>query len=209
MAEREAHAIGASAEAERWRAIAERAAKLLGAGHARLELTRSIDQGAREMAGAAELAAGRTAAAMGEIDAMTQQIDKMVAAIEDVSLRTSLLALNAAVEAARAGEKGAGFAVVADEVRQLAQITNRSAKDIRGVVSRGRLQSQSGTAEMVALQKMLGGLDLHLRNLSNETDTVLATLGEGGEALRQSPPRDASLVVLGEQALAVPRRAKA
>jgi methyl-accepting chemotaxis protein len=141
---------------------------------------------------------------------MTSDIDKMVQAIEDVSFRTNLLALNAAVEAARAGEKGAGFAVVADEVRQLAQLTNRSARDIRGVVKRGREQSETGVSEAQALQKMIAELDVHLRNLSNETDIVAATLDEGDAALRRLTGRMASFGEAGE-ANAVPpaRRARA
>ena len=144
----------------------------------------------------AELAARRTHAVVGDIDRMTTEIDKMVQAIEDVSFRTNLLALNAAVEAARAGEKGAGFTVVADEVRQLAQLTNRSAKDIRSVVKNGRAYAETGVAEAQSLQKMMADLEAHLRNLSNETDTIAATLDEGGAALRRLTGRMASL---GEQ----------
>ncbi|HTN60217.1 MAG TPA: methyl-accepting chemotaxis protein, partial [Devosia sp.] len=109
----------------------------------------------RTLVGTADLAARRTTAVVGDIDAMTREIDIMVAAIEEVSFRTNLLALNAAVEAARAGEKGAGFAVVAEEVRMLAQLTNRSAKDIRAVVSRGRAQTGTGVDEAQGLQKMI------------------------------------------------------
>jgi len=131
----------------------------------------------------------------------------MVAGIEDVSFRTNLLALNAAVEAARAGEKGAGFAVVADEVRQLAQITNRSAKDIRAVVSRGRVQSETGLAEAGALQKLVATLEGHLLNLSNEAGTVLVTLDEGGQALRRLADRPAFGARAAEPN-AMPRRAR-
>jgi methyl-accepting chemotaxis protein len=139
----------------------------------------------RTLVGTADLAARRTTAVVGDIDAMTREIDIMVAAIEEVSFRTNLLALNAAVEAARAGEKGAGFAVVAEEVRMLAQLTNRSAKDIRAVVSRGRAQTGTGVDEAQGLQKMIAELEAHLRNLRNEADTIVATLDEGGETLKR------------------------
>jgi methyl-accepting chemotaxis protein len=184
--------------------------KALTEGGGRLRQARASSREAQELVGQAELSVRRTHALVGEIDQMTSDIDKMVQAIEDVSFRTNLLALNAAVEAARAGEKGAGFAVVADEVRQLAQLTNRSARDIRGVVKRGREQSESGVNEAQALQKMIAGLDLHLRNLSNETDMVAATLDEGDAALRRLTGRMASFGE-AEETSAVPpaRRARA
>lgn len=185
-------------------------ARALADGSARLRQALAIGREAQDMAGAAGLAAQRTEVLVGEIDRMTQEIDQMVQAIEDVSFRTNLLALNAAVEAARAGEKGAGFAVVADEVRQLAQLTNRSARDIRGVVQRGRAQSETGVNEALALQKMIAGLDAHLRNLSNETDTIVATLDEGDAALKRLTGRMASFGETGAKASAPPaRRARA
>jgi methyl-accepting chemotaxis protein len=109
---------------------------------------------------------------VGEIARMAQEIDTMTAGIEDVSFRTNLLALNAAVEAARAGEKGAGFAVVADEVRQLAQVTNRSAKDIRIIADKGRAQARIGLDEAGDLQKITAALRENLRNLSNAPSTI-------------------------------------
>jgi methyl-accepting chemotaxis protein len=146
---------------------------------------RDSGQQARDLVNAADLAARRTYAVVSDIDRMTREIDTMMAAIEEVSFRTNLLALNAAVEAARAGEKGAGFAVVAEEVRMLAQMTNKSAKDIRAVVSRGRAQTATGVDEAQSLQKMIAEVDAHLRNLSDEADTIVATLDESGEALKR------------------------
>jgi methyl-accepting chemotaxis protein len=180
--------------------------KTLTESGGRARQARLIGRQAQELAVELEQAAGRTHAVVDEIDLMTGEIDKMIQAIEDVSFRTNLLALNAAVEAARAGDKGAGFAVVADEVRQLAQITNRSAKDIREVVKRGRVRSESGVKEVQALKKMIAGLDAHLRNLSNETDTVVATLDEGGVALERLTGRMASLGEAGEQHQVPPLR---
>ncbi len=206
--ERKANHYDAMATAGREDAGTTRQALADGGG--RLRQAAAIGRQARDLVTEAELGVRRTQALVGEIDQMTQDIDKMVQAIEDVSFRTNLLALNAAVEAARAGEKGAGFAVVADEVRQLAQLTNRSARDIRGVVKRGRAQSETGVTEAQALQKMIAGLDLHLRNLSNETDMVAATLDEGDAALKRLTGQMASFGAAGETSSAPPaRRARA
>lgn len=184
--------------------------KALADGGERVRQALAIGRQAQALVGEADLAVRRTNALVGEIDQMTLEIDKMVQAIEDVSFRTNLLALNAAVEAARAGEKGAGFAVVADEVRQLAQLTNRSARDIRAVVQRGRAQSEAGLGEAQALQKMIAGVDAHLRNLSNETDTIAATLDEGDVALRRLTGRMASFGEAGAASSApLARRARA
>lgn len=172
----------------------------------RLRQALAMGQEAQELVSEADLAVRRTQALVGEIDRMTLDVDQMVQAIEDVSFRTNLLALNAAVEAARAGEKGAGFAVVADEVRQLAQLTNRSAREIRAVVKRGRAQSETGVGEAQALAVLVAGLDQHLRNLSNETDSIAATLGEGEAALERLTGRLASLS--GGEAARPARRAQ-
>lgn len=135
---------------------------------------------AEGLAAQVEQAAGRTQALVGEIARMAQEIDTMTAGIEDVSFRTNLLALNAAVEAARAGEKGAGFAVVADEVRQLAQVTNRSAKDIRIIADKGRSQARIGLDEASGLQKITAALRENLRNLSNAPSSIAPIAGVAG-----------------------------
>lgn len=169
------------ARASELEAADERGQMALARGAERLAMLeqRHVDLGQRGQQ-AAMLAASlvataqRTQALVEEIGRMTHEIDKMSAGIEDVSFRTNLLALNAAVEAARAGEKGAGFAVVADEVRQLAQATNRSAKDIRIIADKGRGQAQAGIGEAGELQKITRSLEEHLRNLSNDKTSIAA-----------------------------------
>lgn len=165
------------------RGDAGKARASVAAGREAVARAQSTGSDVRALAGDADAAARRTFAAIEGVDAVTGEIAKMVASIEDVSFRTNLLALNAAVEAARAGEKGAGFAVVAEEVRTLAQVANRSAKEIRMLVGRGKAQSGQSVAETEMLQKMLGEIDRHLRNLGNETDTIAQVLDEGSGAL--------------------------
>jgi methyl-accepting chemotaxis protein len=70
--------------------------------------------------------------------------------VADISDRTNLLALNAAIEAARAGDAGKGFAVVADEVRALAEVAERTARDIE-------LQSSSIQREVQTLAEQIRG----------------------------------------------------
>jgi methyl-accepting chemotaxis protein len=158
---------------------------------------RTASRDARTALGEAALAAERADIAIGGAAGTSAEIDKLAAAIEDVSFRTNLLALNAAVEAARAGEKGAGFGVVADEVRMLAQLAQKTSRELRGLVGTNREQSRSGATEADRLKNILGGLAGNLENLSNDTDIIAAALDEGGGAIGRL---DGQVSSLGEAA---------
>ncbi len=69
-----------------------------------------------------------------ELENSSVQIRGIIELIADIAEQTNLLALNAAIEAARAGEEGRGFAVVADEIRHLAEETQKSTDQIRGLI---------------------------------------------------------------------------
>lgn len=111
---------------------------------------------------------------IGDLEKQSTQIGDIVQAVVMIADQTNLLALNAAIEAARAGEHGRGFAVVADEVRNLAEISERSARDIRGVVD----EIRNGVEEVVKEINRIVGEFTNMEQELGENVTGFENMGQ-------------------------------
>jgi methyl-accepting chemotaxis protein len=152
---------------------------------------------------AIEAASLRQVASVDVIDKLKTQAETIGAttvAVADISDRTNLLALNAAIEAARAGDDGRGFAVVADEVRALAEIAERSSRDVnlhaetivdgvRRVASRinsAATKAREQTASGRNISEGLHSIRSNLTSLSQSSQVVLIAAVEAEAATREA-----------------------
>jgi methyl-accepting chemotaxis protein len=140
-------------------------------------------------------------------------VQQFLLTIQQISEQTDLLALNAAIEAARAGESGRGFAVVADEVRKLADHSNRTADEVRDVVTSMRREVNTASLAFRDGVSSLGNVDATSRNVTEALDTIhfaIARMDEVTRAVRESAQsnRD-SVQALDDQVSATTAHAEA
>lgn len=101
-------------------------------------------------------------------DAM-KNIAEQVTIIEEIARQTNLLALNAAIEAAAAGVHGKGFAVVAAEVRKLAQRSQQTAAQIKGLMATSVAISEEAGARISSVMPLIENTSAFIRQISESS----------------------------------------
>jgi methyl-accepting chemotaxis protein len=164
------------------------------------ELSISLDQVAREVTHAADMAEDADAAALKtdvivkSLARSAETIGSMVEIIRAIASQTNMLALNATIEAARAGESGRGFAVVATEVKQLSARTAQATDDIAAQVP----AMQAATREAVtAIERIVAFVQR-----MNETTAVVASGIAQQRLATQEIAQSVSRAALGTQEVA-------
>jgi methyl-accepting chemotaxis protein len=106
-------------------------------------------------------------------------IEKTFEAITSIAEQINLLSLNASIEAARAGEFGRGFGVVAEEVGKLAELSNVSVQEIKGINQKikDNIISAAQAMEIGAKEVELG------MNAADETGRVFKNIFEAVNAV--------------------------
>jgi methyl-accepting chemotaxis protein len=157
---------------------------------------RQLTDGARLGIGEALTALGRARDVIGASLVNVERVEKASAIVQQflqttrqLSEQTDLLALNAAIEAARAGESGRGFAVVAEEVRKLADYSNRTADEVREVVTSMRHEVTTASVAFRDGVSSLGNVDATSRSVTEALNTIqlaIARMDELTQAVRQT-----------------------
>ena len=136
----------------------------------------AIERNANRQAASAQI--------IGELQRRAQDISEITGTVSRISDQTNLLALNAAIEAARAGDHGRGFAVVAEEVRTLAEASDKSALDVKGLAEEIQVNVRAAvelvkTAANVALAQAKTGVSAVETLVATRDD--MSRLAEGSQ----------------------------
>jgi methyl-accepting chemotaxis protein len=120
---------------------------------------------------------------IGELQRRAQDISEITGTVSRISDQTNLLALNAAIEAARAGDHGRGFAVVAEEVRALAEASDKSALQVKGLAE--EIQTNVKTAVEV-ITKSAGVAVAQAKAGAQAVETLVAIRDDMGRLVEGS-----------------------
>jgi methyl-accepting chemotaxis protein len=157
-----------------------------------------------------------------KLQVQAQSIGATTVAVADISDRTNLLALNAAIEAARAGDNGRGFAVVADEVRSLAEIAERSSREVnqhaetivdgvRRIADRIKAAAATAREQTISgrnVAEELHGIRSGLTALSQNGQTILIAAVEAEVATREAQKGAEIVAAAAEQQSAAATQAQ-
>ncbi|OCS84450.1 methyl-accepting chemotaxis protein [Caryophanon latum] len=142
-----------------------------------------------------------TAEQVMEMGKKFEQIEQMVKIITDIADQTNLLALNAAIEAARAGESGKGFAVVADEVRKLAEMSGKSAGDIRSQLAMFNHMNMRVLEEMDVTKTSVREGSHAVQQIGAKLQEVLAVVSNVNESIQNDSAVIEQLAASSDQVL--------
>ena len=174
--DRQATAVAAASE--------EASANVQTVSAASEEMRSSIEEIARQVSGAADVAdkaADTASVAEGKIkklETAAKQIGDVIQIITEIAEQTNLLALNATIESARAGEAGKGFAVVANEVKALAAQTTKATDDIRAQIE----QMQNETGDSV---RSIAEIAQIVKQVNEYTATISAAIEQQTSATQE------------------------
>ncbi len=118
-----------------------------------------------------------------KLEQRSAEISKFVEVITQISSQTNMLALNASIESARAGEQGKGFAVVAQEIRNLAEGSQKAAKDIAALIKEIIQDTQEAVNAMDTGSELVDKGMLVIENAKNSFTKVAETNKEMNQKL--------------------------
>lgn len=137
-----------------------------------------VIEGLMEANGKGNEAISEIGRAIEQVKDSTDKISMIAETITQIAGQTNLLALNASIEAARAGEAGKGFAVVADEIRKLAEESNKSVDEIKGIIKEIQDYSNASAETMAKVETVEEEQNLAVDSTRNAFEQIQGALKE-------------------------------